>query len=205
MLLHCRGLHIHYYIYNHATTIKSHQPYQKTTTNSAATNLGFIFLFPDKQITNSPYINMSCTKNLHALSLHHAISPPFPNTKALSLNWPSRMVEQNRRLTVCSVMSSPDTWTQTRTQARSTTTTDLLQLIDKTEESLFRTGKFGRFGGIFVPETLVTCLNMLAVEFTLILHDPQFQVHIQINLLSSIRFHFEIHKTCSFVYAYNIN
>lgn len=130
-------------------------------------------------------MNMSCTKNLHALSLHHAISPPFPNPKTLSFNWPSRMVEQNGRFTVCSVMSSPDTWTQTQTL--STTTTDLLQLIDNTEESLFRTGKFGRFGGIFVPETLVTCLNMLAAEFNLILHDPHFQVHIQIF---SLRFVF---------------
>lgn len=37
-------------------------------------------------------------------------------------------------------------------------------------------GKFGRFGGKFVPETLVTCLNDLETEFRSVLHDPQFQV-----------------------------
>ncbi|KAG6392313.1 hypothetical protein SASPL_146529 [Salvia splendens] len=51
----------------------------------------------------------------------------------------------------------------------------VLRLIDETEESLFRTGKFGRFGGIFVPETLVTCLRMLLSEFNLCMHDPHFQ------------------------------
>lgn len=65
--------------------------------------------------------------------------------------------------------------TQTQTQSQKT---DVLQLIDETEESLFRTGKFGRFGGIFVPETLVTCLKMLLSEFNLCMHDPHFQVHI---------------------------
>ncbi|KAH6773802.1 Pyridoxal-5'-phosphate-dependent enzyme family protein [Perilla frutescens var. hirtella] len=81
------------------------------------------------------------------------------------------MVEE-KCLTVCSV----------ETRSAKTTHHDLLQLIDKTEESLFRTGKFGRFGGIFVPETLVTCLNMLVAEFNLILHDPHFQGELEIAL-----------------------
>lgn len=38
------------------------------------------------------------------------------------------------------------------------------------------TGKFGRFGGKFVPETLITCLNNLESEFNLVLNDPHFQV-----------------------------
>ncbi|KAM6585766.1 hypothetical protein CsatB_012768 [Cannabis sativa] len=36
-------------------------------------------------------------------------------------------------------------------------------------------GKFGKFGGKFVPETLITCLNDLEAEFQSALHDPQFQ------------------------------
>lgn len=39
------------------------------------------------------------------------------------------------------------------------------------------TGKFGKFGGVFVPETLVTCLNKLAAEFNLVQRDPHFQVY----------------------------
>ncbi|XP_051128717.1 tryptophan synthase beta chain 1-like isoform X2 [Andrographis paniculata] len=46
-----------------------------------------------------------------------------------------------------------------------------LKLIDEVST----TGKFGRFGGVFVPETLITCLRKLAAEFNLILHDHQFQ------------------------------
>lgn len=37
-------------------------------------------------------------------------------------------------------------------------------------------GKFGRFGGKFVPETLITCLAILETEFRSVLHDSQFQV-----------------------------
>lgn len=70
---------------------------------------------------------------------------------------------------------SHDTQTQTQTQTQKT---DVLRLIDETEESLFRTGKFGRFGGIFVPETLVTCLKMLLSEFNLCMRDPHFQVQL---------------------------
>lgn len=88
------------------------------------------------------------------------------------------MVEDKGSI-ICSVMSQ-DTWTQTDT--RSTGRSDILRLIDETEESLFSTGKFGRFGGIFVPETLVTCLNKLVAEFNLVLRDPEFQVHSFLSL-----------------------
>lgn len=37
-------------------------------------------------------------------------------------------------------------------------------------------GKFGKFGGIFVPEILITCLRMLEAEFKSVLNDPQFKV-----------------------------
>ncbi|KAL0300817.1 UNVERIFIED_CONTAM: Tryptophan synthase beta chain 2, chloroplastic [Sesamum radiatum] len=46
----------------------------------------------------------------------------------------------------------------------------------------FRTGKFGRFGGMFVPEALVLSLNKLAAEFRFILHDPDFQAELGVAL-----------------------
>ncbi|KAG6383005.1 hypothetical protein SASPL_157263 [Salvia splendens] len=104
--------------------------------------------------------------NLQALSLHHAISLPSlnpNNSTTLGFRLPS-----HRGFKVTSVMSPQHTWTQTWK-------TDVLRLIDETEESLFKTGKFGRFGGVFVPETLITCLNMLLSEFSFCLNDPHFQ------------------------------
>lgn len=49
--------------------------------------------------------------------------------------------------------------------------------IDQTEpKTVSSTGKFGRFGGKFVPETLISCLSKLEAEFILALHDKKFQV-----------------------------
>lgn len=50
--------------------------------------------------------------------------------------------------------------------------------LDRTEKetSNHTSGKFGRFGGKFVPETLITSLNMLEAEFNLVLNDDDFQV-----------------------------
>ncbi|KAJ4823864.1 hypothetical protein Tsubulata_030312 [Turnera subulata] len=39
-----------------------------------------------------------------------------------------------------------------------------------------RQGKFGRYGGMYVPETLVACLSKLEAELHDVLQDPQFQV-----------------------------
>lgn len=44
------------------------------------------------------------------------------------------------------------------------------------EERELGNGKFGRFGGKFVPETLMTCLSNLEAEFKLVLRDSEFQV-----------------------------
>lgn len=66
----------------------------------------------------------------------------------------------------------------TQTKTYPTRKSELISLIDQTEESSSTTGKFGRFGGVFVPETLVSCLSMLITEFQLVLRDSEFQVHI---------------------------
>lgn len=44
------------------------------------------------------------------------------------------------------------------------------------EIGLGNNGKFGRYGGRFVPETLISCLSKLDAEFQLVLRDPIFQV-----------------------------
>lgn len=47
-------------------------------------------------------------------------------------------------------------------------------------------GKFGKFGGKFVPESLITCLGKLEAEFNLVLNDSKFQVPNLKKLLSSL-------------------
>ncbi|KAF8031591.1 hypothetical protein BT93_D0723 [Corymbia citriodora subsp. variegata] len=45
-----------------------------------------------------------------------------------------------------------------------------------------RRGKFGIYGGKFVPETLMSCLGQLEAEFNLVLHDAKFQAELAIAL-----------------------
>ncbi|XP_054787735.1 tryptophan synthase beta chain 1-like [Prosopis cineraria] len=40
-------------------------------------------------------------------------------------------------------------------------------------------GKFGKFGGKFVPETLIACLHQLEAEFTKAIHDDDFQEELE--------------------------
>ncbi|KAK9227202.1 hypothetical protein WN943_012251 [Citrus x changshan-huyou] len=46
---------------------------------------------------------------------------------------------------------------------------------DHREYRKLNPGKFGRFGGKFVPETLITCLSLLEAEFNFVLQDTNFQ------------------------------
>ena len=58
-----------------------------------------------------------------------------------------------------------------------TTTRSLTErLLETNEMKLVSRGKFGRFGGKFVPETLMTCLEKLEAEFNFVLQDAEFQV-----------------------------
>lgn len=50
------------------------------------------------------------------------------------------------------------------------------EIIVETEESTNSAGKFGRFGGTFVPETIIMSLNHLEAEFNNVLRDQSFQV-----------------------------
>ncbi|PON32905.1 Tryptophan synthase, beta chain [Parasponia andersonii] len=53
---------------------------------------------------------------------------------------------------------------------------------DDQERAVIGNGKFGRFGGKFVPETLMASLNDLEAEFRSVLHDAQFQVELETAL-----------------------
>jgi tryptophan synthase beta chain len=68
----------------------------------------------------------------------------------------------------------------------------MLPLTEKAKDIIVETestnsaGKFGRFGGKFVPETLVMCLNQLEAEFKNALRDQVFQVITWKMLISSL-------------------
>ncbi|KAL0398738.1 UNVERIFIED_CONTAM: Tryptophan synthase beta chain 2, chloroplastic [Sesamum radiatum] len=118
----------------------------------------------------------ACSKYLLTLSFHHANSsaistPKFSTT--LHFNRPSRVVENNAQIT-CSATTSSNN--------HKTRTSNILRLIEQADAGLSSTGKFGRFGGVFVPETLVSCLNKLAAEFKFILNDSQFQGELAVAL-----------------------
>jgi tryptophan synthase beta chain len=61
-----------------------------------------------------------------------------------------------------------------------TTTYTPLPILPLTENTN-SAGKFGRFGGKFVPETLIMCMKQLEAEFKNALHDQVFQVIIVIH------------------------
>ncbi|XP_038893791.1 tryptophan synthase beta chain 1-like [Benincasa hispida] len=48
--------------------------------------------------------------------------------------------------------------------------------------SIGELGKFGKFGGKFVPESLITCLGKLEAEFNLVLNDSKFQEELEVAL-----------------------
>ncbi|KAL5578925.1 hypothetical protein UlMin_011367 [Ulmus minor] len=61
-------------------------------------------------------------------------------------------------------------------------TTSVTKKVPKDEEIDFGNGKFGRFGGKFVPETLITCLSKLEAEFYSVINDTKFQEELAIAL-----------------------
>ncbi|XP_075112078.1 tryptophan synthase beta chain 2, chloroplastic-like isoform X1 [Nicotiana tabacum] len=50
------------------------------------------------------------------------------------------------------------------------------------KRAIFSNEKFGIFGGKFVPETLISSLTKLDYEFNSALHDPQFQMELEVAL-----------------------
>jgi len=51
------------------------------------------------------------------------------------------------------------------------------QTPQKKELPISTSGKFGRFGGKFVPETIIACLSQLEAEFKKAMADDAFQVN----------------------------
>ncbi|KAL1317033.1 hypothetical protein HN51_069149 [Arachis hypogaea] len=55
---------------------------------------------------------------------------------------------------------------------------ELQESNNNTDAPIINSGKFGRFGGKFVPETLVVCLSQLEAEFNKALHDEAFKAEL---------------------------
>ncbi|KAL0442905.1 UNVERIFIED_CONTAM: Tryptophan synthase beta chain 1, chloroplastic [Sesamum latifolium] len=133
---------------------------------------------------------MACCQHLLAISFHHANAPSISRPKfapKLYFNWPSRTNIENKALITCSAIghdmrASSDHHIGGLHTHPAGRTSDVLRLIDETEEGLFSTGKFGRFGGMFVPETLIYSLNKLLAEFIFCLRDPEFQGELAVAL-----------------------
>ncbi|KAK6268973.1 hypothetical protein QUC31_013133 [Theobroma cacao] len=104
------------------------------------------------------------------------------NIKALSLNHQilSGTTVERKMGTASAANVSVVPETVTKTLPASTTLTIkapqperlLIKTVDRKE---INHGKFGRFGGKYVPETLMSCLGKLEAEFNLVLHDAEFQ------------------------------
>ncbi|KAK4421321.1 Tryptophan synthase beta chain 2, chloroplastic [Sesamum alatum] len=111
---------------------------------------------------------MACSKALHAASSFY--KPKFSSRQ-----------NSDQASTVCSIHVNQQNGSST-TLDHPTRRSDMLRAIDQTDETVMKTGKFGRFGGMFVPETLIASLNKLGNESRLILHDPDFQADVGVAL-----------------------
>ncbi|PIN03002.1 Tryptophan synthase [Handroanthus impetiginosus] len=132
---------------------------------------------------------MSCTKSFHSSISFHCENYYSPICKSklfsyLNCNWPSRMVKDKSSKVVRSVISTTQDTLTSRETNISIRRSDILRLTDEDEtgQVLFNAGKFGRFGGIFVPKTLVSCLKKLDAEFNMVRCDPEFQAELAIAL-----------------------
>ncbi|KAG8375065.1 hypothetical protein BUALT_Bualt10G0061400 [Buddleja alternifolia] len=128
---------------------------------------------------------MSCTNIIGSTSFHPAKYPPFCKPKfstRVNCDWPTQ-ISKDKASVICSVLKNGYTWTCNdhfgQKSHHPTRRSDIPRVLD---EALFTTGKYGRFGGMFVPETLVDPLNKLVAEFNLIMHDPEFQAELGIAL-----------------------
>ncbi|KZV25913.1 hypothetical protein F511_31566 [Dorcoceras hygrometricum] len=126
---------------------------------------------------------MAFANTLNEISFNHATNISFCK-HIFSTTRPSNLTfKKSRAPTLWSLIVHPHrvaTSLEHNRDEKSTLATVLrkskvLRLIDQTAETSISTGKFGRYGGMFVPETLISCLNNLATEFNLILRDSQFQ------------------------------
>ncbi|XP_059624008.1 tryptophan synthase beta chain 1-like [Cornus florida] len=87
--------------------------------------------------------------------------------------------DQGSASIVCSVAASHETLETTSVLDLDTLATRSLEkrVINVVTEGkkVSTRGKFGRFGGKYVPETLMTCLGKLEAEFNFVLQDDEFQ------------------------------
>ncbi|CAI9787879.1 unnamed protein product [Fraxinus pennsylvanica] len=125
---------------------------------------------------------MACY-NLKAITINgvnfRATSESLNSSKRLGFAMHS---QTDRGLIVCSAIGHNTLNSDESCSSNPTRSSDILRLINQCEKTLASSGKFGRFGGIFVPETLITCLKKLEAEFKWVLHDPEFQMELSIAL-----------------------
>lgn len=125
---------------------------------------------------------MACN-NLKAIIINgvnfRATSESLNSSKRLGFAMHS---QTDRGLIVCSAIGHNTLNSDETCSSNPTRSSGILRLIDQCEKTLASSGKFGRFGGVFVPETLITCLKKLEAEFRWVLHDPEFQMELSIAL-----------------------
>lgn len=120
---------------------------------------------------------MAC--NLQNVFLHGGKFPAFEEpitSRRLSFINPASLSSSRKARTSVSCSTVVDDMSATDALDSKALTNRWQIFIDRTAKTTSNTGKFGRFGGKFVPETLITCLSMLEAEFNLALLDTDFQV-----------------------------
>ncbi|PIN03001.1 Tryptophan synthase beta chain [Handroanthus impetiginosus] len=132
---------------------------------------------------------MACSRSFHSSFSFHCENYCSPICKSnlfshMNCNWPSRVVKDKSSKVVRSRLSTTQDTLTSREINISSRRSDILRLTheSETDDALFSAGKFGRFGGIFVPKTIVCCLKKLDAEFNMARCDPEFQAELAIAL-----------------------
>ncbi|KAK2644426.1 hypothetical protein Ddye_019621 [Dipteronia dyeriana] len=116
---------------------------------------------------------MSCNYIQTFFSNHRLKACPLLPTKKKigTVSVVCQLVTHNKAAT----SSTTDSSTCIMRKPLITTKSNLVETETDHKLKVVNPGKFGKFGGKFVPETLVACLNQLEVEFNFLLQDSQFQ------------------------------
>ncbi|CAL5408403.1 unnamed protein product [Camellia sinensis] len=128
---------------------------------------------------------MAC--NFQSVFLPQGKLSRFGSTVSMKVNLPLKAHPGNDTQTMAPAMpsvTSKETLSSGGVMCPPMITTKSLtwRLLEAEERKVGSTGKFGKYGGRFVPETLITCLDKLEAEFNLVMHDAEFQEELAIAL-----------------------
>ncbi|GMP75393.1 hypothetical protein CsSME_00032503 [Camellia sinensis var. sinensis] len=138
---------------------------------------------------------MAC--NFQSVFLPQGKLSRFGSILSMKVNLPLKAQPENDTQTMAPTMpsvTSKETLSSGGVMCPPMITTKSLtwRLLEAEERKVGSTGKFGKYGGRFVPETLITCLDKLEAEFNLVMHDAEFQVcHHFISIVSIFVSRFE--------------